>query len=314
MSAEEKVMKNTASATTWPTISPALGTAPDAHTATGKTSNTNPLKIAKALLLFIACTLTSLAAACSLTSYLYYGLDAGYRVVQLLVGQPDSPQAVIAGQGLIYLALPIAFSAVLGFLKEHCRGGDCWLAMVLALIGTIAGLEFSLDMHPANVCTLAPWTAASIIMALAAWRIGKVAYRYFSEDTDAPFVVGPALAIFVPAGIFFWTGETHPGLALEMAFYFVLASAAATITGFISRGKRFSQCLTVATVALSPVLISIVVNFWACLTSLYLDVFEHGLDIGWRALLSAGLIVLYTGTAIALGALKAAWLNRTMRS
>lgn len=272
------------------------------------------LVLGKSFLRLSACVAASSIAAWSLTSFLYYGFDCGYRVVQLLAGQPDSPQAMVAGQGLAYLALPATFALVLGFLKVRTGGHESWLLAILAMVAGIAGLEFAIDMQPANIISLAPWVALATVLSLAAWLLGKTVASELSAHSDSLCIVAPALAMFLPAGIFFWAGEVQPGLPLELAFYFVLVTGSATVAAFIGRGKHFFDCLTVAALALSPLLLCLMFNVGACLVSLYLDIFDHGLGIGWRALLSASLLSFYTATAICLGAGKADWLNRTIRS
>ncbi len=254
-----------------------------------------------------AAVAVSAGAAWCATCLVSIGFDWGYELVQKYAGQPDSPQGVVAAMALWFIVMPVAFSLAFTFLKDSWHGSWLWNLIPAVLITSFSIYDMvTLEATSQDLFQFTPWATAALLCSTLALLLGRKLYSWLAARTKVAAVLLPGFLVSVPAGVFLWVHDNNFAWTLELSLYACALLLAGGIAAFAGRSRRLAQGAAFALATCMPLLLPALINLTANVLSLWLDTMGAGGQLGWRALLSAGLIALVSITATIIGGLTGA--------
>lgn len=241
----------------------------------------------------------------------HIGYDWGYRLIEQVIGQTSGvSQGVTAAYSLVYMIMPASFALYFGYLKAYCAGGRLWnftlhgLLISFAVFVLCSGDIRGLALHP----TEGIWALSGILVSSLLFHFGQKVFHTLENR-----LLKPAVALFAPVFAFLPTAlAATAGLdyRIELVFFVCSLATGAFASAYLARARRLSSALSMGLVATLPVTLSNFFNVGGNLLSIVLDGLSAGAGLGFRAFLSASLIITAAFAAIISGASLACYLRQ----
>jgi hypothetical protein len=168
----------------------------------------------------------------------------------------------------------------------------------VVVLGAGAGL-LMIDGGIEAVVELIPWLLVSCATAYAAFFAGRRVMKAFNDETARRMIAAGIIAS-IPCGIltaFSINLEFRLEIALCAA---TLLSAAAFVAGNC-KAKSLSGRLEMVSLEMLPILIPLMLNVTGCALSIFADSLGMSIELGWRAGVSAVLLLIFTAANAAIG-------------
>jgi len=265
------------------------------------------------LLTYLVGLLLGLGFAYGACAFVHLGYDLGYRLVELSAGQP-SPQAAnqgwVAIMSMPALIFPSFLGLFLGLQKRRLGGSRRWYAALALLVLATFALAFadqrSSDLKEAGghlLCLL-----SAVCSAFACFAAGDKLYGEIARRLNPARILLPALLYLIPSTIYALLSAAEIlalpfSCAQEIALYILLLAVPTALASRLTRARTVGSALAVAAIGSLPIQLANLFNVAGNLVSLSLDTVNLGANLGWRALLSAVIIILLSASATAAGAI-----------
>jgi len=262
--------------------------------------------------------LISVLGSYACCAYVDLGFDWGYRLVQVLCGQPGgqaSNQGVFAILALAHVIFPLNMGLSFACAKRYFAGNHRWITALMMTLASADALWFGLiDPGFKPMCFL--WLACNLTVGLLSFLVGsRVINRFYAHwDVRLGGFINvrrafPFCAIYlVPSLIVAISSMLGISLDLRLAPETLLYSLPLFLIGFRIYRPSGSLASSIfgSALILAPVIVSGLANIFGTTFCLALDGIKIGPDLGWRAPLSGLLITSLTAGATTLGCLCAA--------
>ena len=268
------------------------------------------------LLKIAAAVFLSLFVAHTGTLAVNLGFDWGYKLVEQIFGQPDA-----SNQGIgALLALPIVITPILcgltfGCVKQLCFGSRSWsvagsAAALCFLLFGVAGPSFGvLDLlGPQRNIVL---TVNCFILLF--YYVGYVLSREVSKQLQLRLRLDK-IAVISLCSLALISGaahltQTNLNWMTELTIYICLLATGAAQAARYTDARNRVGAVMIAILASSPLMLANLFNVLGTCISFFMDHYEMGLHLGWRAILSACLISIATIIASVVGGVVGFWLK-----
>lgn len=242
----------------------------------------------------------SIVGGWSVLSFVSFCYDWGYELLKAVCGQPESGQGVFAGMSLWFGVMPFAFAFIFGYLKRTLHGENYWRVVpAIAVLGTITA-EVLVDSDASAIVEMAPWAVLSCLLAYLGYWLSAKLMDSIHDPLSKRLIPAGAIAC-VPAGVITaFSGELNYHLEIAICSAAIL-STAAFIAKRCPSHFSLSRRLQVVGTTMLPIVIPLTLTLVAVVVSVFLDQFEIGADLGWRAPLSAAVLLIFTGLNAAIG-------------
>ncbi len=242
----------------------------------------------------LAAVAVSTVSAWCVTSMLSMSFDWGYELVKAGFGQPPSSQGVVAGMSLWFVIMPFSCALIFGALKHYFKAPWFWNLVPVALASSVVTFDLVADGDFQAIAEMAPWGFLACLVAYGGYFAGqKILSGFPKADSQRLLVAG--IASCAPAGILC-------ALSINLNFRLELVLCIATVFSaamFISQRtvqSSLSYRVKLIAVSMTPILLPLLLNAAGATALLVLGQFGVSNDLGWRASLSA--IILLLSTAI----------------
>jgi hypothetical protein len=245
-----------------------------------------------------------LSAAFAYVAYMavQLGFDWGYKLVERMFGQTaQADQAVTASYALVIAVIPCVFGLVFSFFKSALSGTRRWhAAYIIATLSysTVVCLPNNVHHLFSSLEELLP-----VIFGLMAGLIGSSTgawiYGALRKRMRLVPVVLSGLAALLPMVLYVLLSPMT--LVVGLAIYSISIIMGSACAAYFASPRDRVGAILMAMVALLPIILVNFGNVTCNLISLGLDNLHVGFELGWRALLSACLISLWTFVCAGIG-------------
>lgn len=264
----------------------------------GKSEATNrPLLAATALTI-------ALIACVGAHSWVDSGFDWGYFFVKRLVGQPSSPQGMVAAVVSAFLMPPLIYGLFAGQIRAFFAKQK-WIAYA-PLAATLAYYGWIIS-HGDEWYRDVPFCIVSLVLTYAAYFVGCKLWRWARSITKAKSLLWVPMLSFGIVGILeflpsqYGLNALKESVGIQLSIYAAAIWANSFIGGYLSRSRRTATTILFGLAVTLPVVSLMVLNVIGTLVSLTLDPLGLGANIGWRACMSAAVILLVTMCSVITG-------------
>lgn len=232
------------------------------------------------------------------------GYDWGYKLVEQFFGQPASNQGIGALLALPFIIAPLFFGLTLGCLKQLCSGSQSWtVAGIVAVFCFLLRGELSASsLSTVNLQII----CFSLLFYLAGFALSGAVSKRMHTRLRLDRVVVTSLCSLVLTSVapyLIQTTQTNLNWLTELAIYFCLLAMGAAQAARSARARSRTGAVLIAMLASSPFMLANLLNMFATSISFVMDHFGMGLNLGWRAILSASLISVASAFASTAGGL-----------
>jgi hypothetical protein len=245
-----------------------------------------------------AITLSCLAAWC-VTSTVGVMFDFGYEAVQSMFGQPDSNQGVFAGMALWFVVMPFSFALTFGYARRIVAGPSFWNGVPALIVVGLGSFILSVDSSMDAMVEMIPWFLVACTIAYAGYFVGQNLMRKITDETSRRLIAAGVIAC-VPCGVLS-AFSIDLSYKLEIALCAATLLSAATFVAGRCKTRSLSARLKMVSLAMLPIFIPLTLNVTGCMVSLFADCLGIGVDLGWRAAVSAVCLLIFATANAAIG-------------
>lgn len=270
--------------------------------------------------LLIASLLCALAASIGAQFAVDLGFDWGYYLTELLVKQPPSDQGFIAAIATAVLVPPMVFGAFAGQLSSIFSDRK-WLRL-LPFLGTLSFFAVMLlnstrdsSVEFENLVEMGCLCAICLLLSQLAFSITRRLTCWLKKMSPGKAVFFAPMVMFSLLAPLADSTSVFSGHPLKTLAIYCAIIAAITFTGaFFSRARKAATSIGFAMGVSAPITIVMGLNVLCTVVSLFLDSVGAGAAIGWRACMSAVLILVATMLSTFTGGWIAAIVRRAGKS
>lgn len=255
----------------------------------------------------------ALIACVGAHSWVDSGFDWGYFFVKRFVGQPSSPQGMVAAIVSAFYMPPLIYGVFAGQIRSFFEKQK-WIAFA-PLVATVAYYGWIATRGEEWFRTV-PFCAVSLVLAYSAYFVARKLWRWARSIAKPKSLLWVPMLSFGIVGILeflpheYGLNSLKESVGIQLSVYAAAIFANSFLGGFLSRSRRTATATLFGLAVTLPVVSLMLLNVVGTLVSLSLDPLGLGANIGWRACMSAAVILLVTLSSVLSGGFAAAKLRQ----